>query len=238
MTTSPPPQSSSEHEDYARAWVPHGHFVVAGARQGLLNGLRFAVKDVFDVAGHPTGAGNPVWLATHPVPHTSSPIVTTLLADAATLESWRQVYVTASAYDGWQVHGKWISENQPDFGPAVASRWQSAAGISADAAAQAMQRRQDIARQISNFLGQDGVAIIPSAASVAPLLTATGAEVDQVRTRTFRITCIAGLAGLPQVSLPFSTDAGLPIGVSLLGPAGSDLALIRLATALWQHLQT
>src|SRR5450830_1260820 len=93
-------------------------------------------------------------------------------------------------------------------------------------------------RQVSNFLGQDGVAIIPSAASVAPLLTATGAEVDQIRMRTFRITCVAGLVGLPQVSLPFATDAGLPIGVSLLGPAGSDLALIRLATALWKRLQT
>jgi amidase len=41
---------------------------------------------------------------------------------------------------------------------------------------------------------------------------------------------VAGLAGLPQVSMPFTTPAGLPIGVSLLGPAGSDLALIGLAT--------
>ncbi|MFJ4655224.1 amidase family protein [Nocardia sp. NPDC088792] len=31
-------------------------------------GLRLAVKDVVDVAGMPTGAGNPRWLATHPIP--------------------------------------------------------------------------------------------------------------------------------------------------------------------------
>ena|SRR5450830_130901 len=395
------PQHNQAHADYARAWVPHGRFVIAGAPHGPLSGLRFAVKDVFDVAGHPTGAGNPAWLATHSLPQASSPIVASLLAAGATLvgktitdelaysihgdnvhygtplntrapdrvpggsssgsvaavaaglcdfalgtdtggstrvpasycgvwglrtthgllprtamvplqpsfdtatwfaqdagvfervgatllpgtahgfkralllndvlaqadtvfhekaeqvlcsfdgartrttlasadvlENWRQTYVTASAYEGWQVHGDWISNNRPDFGAAVAARWQIAAGISAEAAARAHERQADVARQVGNLLGQDGVAIIPSAASVAPLLTATGTEVDQVRMRTFRITCIAGLAGLPQVSLPFATDAGLPIGVSLLGPAGSDLALIRLATALWQRLQT
>ena len=50
--------------------------------------------------------------------------------------------------------------------------------------------------------------------------------------RTLRITCIAGLAGLPQVNIPMRGADGLPMGISLLGPAGSDLRLIRLATAL------
>ena len=53
-----------------------------------------------------------------------------------------------------------------------------------------------------------------------------------VRLRTMAITCIAGLAGLPQVSLPLTLPDGTVLGVSLLGPAGSDLALIRLAVQL------
>jgi amidase len=36
-----------------------------GAPDGPLRGLIFAVKDVFDIAGHRTGNGNPVWLETH-----------------------------------------------------------------------------------------------------------------------------------------------------------------------------
>ncbi|MCK7491706.1 MAG: amidase family protein [Comamonadaceae bacterium] len=39
----------------------------AGARtrqSGPLAGLTFAVKDLFDVAGYPTGGGNPLLLAT------------------------------------------------------------------------------------------------------------------------------------------------------------------------------
>jgi len=54
--------------DTVGAWVPHGRFTVPARAEGPLSGLHFAVKDVFDVAGHPTGAGNPVWLDSHPVP--------------------------------------------------------------------------------------------------------------------------------------------------------------------------
>src|SRR5206468_784189 len=54
--------------DIARAFVPHGHFRIEGAARGPLAGLTFVAKDLYDVAGHPTGAGNPTWLATHSVP--------------------------------------------------------------------------------------------------------------------------------------------------------------------------
>ena len=43
--------------DTVGAWVPHGRFTVPARAEGPLSGLHFAVKDVFDVAGHPTGAG-------------------------------------------------------------------------------------------------------------------------------------------------------------------------------------
>lgn len=46
-------------EDTVGAWVPHGRFVIEPASTGPLTSLTFAVKDVFDVAAHATGAGNP-----------------------------------------------------------------------------------------------------------------------------------------------------------------------------------
>ena len=71
--------------DTVGAWVPHGHFIVSPQNSGPLDGLRFAVKDLYDVAGHPTGAGNPDWLASHPVASATSPLVQTLLMNGATL---------------------------------------------------------------------------------------------------------------------------------------------------------
>ncbi|MGF6884248.1 amidase [Nocardia sp. GAS34] len=44
-------------------------------------GMRLAVKDVFDVAGMPTGAGNPRWLATHPIPQRDAAAVRALRAE-------------------------------------------------------------------------------------------------------------------------------------------------------------
>ena len=39
---------------------------LAGEPVGPLSGLTFAAKDIFDVAGHITGGGNPDWKATTP----------------------------------------------------------------------------------------------------------------------------------------------------------------------------
>ena len=61
--------------DIVGAWVPHGRFQIDPIAAGPLSGLTFAAKDLFDVAGHPTGAGNPTWLATHPVPTQHSAVI-------------------------------------------------------------------------------------------------------------------------------------------------------------------
>ncbi len=50
---------------------------------GPLAGLRFAVKDLIDVAGHRTGCGNPTWLETHAVAPVSAVCVEQLLAAGA-----------------------------------------------------------------------------------------------------------------------------------------------------------
>jgi amidase len=72
-------------DDTVGAWVPHGRFVRAGAPGGALVGLRFAAKDLFDVAGRITGAGNPTWLDTHGPARADSPLVAALSAAGATL---------------------------------------------------------------------------------------------------------------------------------------------------------
>ncbi|MEP5195165.1 MAG: amidase family protein, partial [Roseobacter sp.] len=43
---------------------------------------------------------------------------------------------------------------------------------------------------------------------------------------------LANVAGLPALTLPFGLSNGLPIGVQLMGPLGSDAALLRLGADL------
>jgi amidase len=66
-------------------WVAGPPVRVPGAATGPLAGLTFAAKDLFDVAGHPTGGGNPDWARTHPVPTRHAWAVQRLLDAGATL---------------------------------------------------------------------------------------------------------------------------------------------------------
>ncbi len=58
---------------------------IPGAPTGPLAGLTFAAKDLFDVAGHPTGGGNPDWTRQNPVPTRHAWAVQRLLDAGATL---------------------------------------------------------------------------------------------------------------------------------------------------------
>jgi amidase len=69
----------------ASPFVPGPEIRIAGASGGPLAGLTFAAKDLFDVAGHPTGGGNPDWARHHPVPTRHAWAVQRLLDAGATL---------------------------------------------------------------------------------------------------------------------------------------------------------
>jgi amidase len=58
-------------------------FTLSPTGDGPLNGLRFAVKDLIDVAGYRTGCGNPTWLETHPPAAVHAVCVEQLLAVGA-----------------------------------------------------------------------------------------------------------------------------------------------------------
>ena len=72
-------------DDTLNAFVPGSRCHVAGASEGSLAGLTFAVKDLIDIAGVPTGGGNPDWESAHPVPVRHAWIVQRLLAAGASV---------------------------------------------------------------------------------------------------------------------------------------------------------
>ena len=61
--------------DPAHAFVPYPPVAVTHAGAGALSGLCFGVKDLFDVAGFPTGAGNPLVLARSGIKSRTAPTV-------------------------------------------------------------------------------------------------------------------------------------------------------------------
>jgi amidase len=385
--------------DPVGAFVPHGRVIRAPRQPGPLSGLTVAVKDLFDWAGLPTGAGNPTWLATHPVPDRDATVLAALLDAGATLhgktvtdelaysvhgdnvhhgtpknaaaqgrvpggsssgsaaavaaglvdaalgtdtggsvrvpaaycglfglrttlglidrkgvvplapsfdtvgwltrspkvldalarvllpglepnrfwarvltlpeagaltddetrgalgmladriglvttplvgltdpygglEGLRRAYATVQGREAWRSHGGWITANSPVFGPAVAARFHVASEVTPGDADHARKVLVRFRADLHAALGTNGVLVLPSAAGPAPKVGEDEASVEDVRVRTLRLTCVAGLGGLPQLTLPFRGPDGLPRGVGLVGPAGSDRALVAWAVHL------
>ncbi len=71
--------------DPLNAFVAHGHVDIQRRTDGPLAGRTFALKDFFDIAGVPTAAGSPHWLASHDVPTRNAPVVDLLLDAGAHL---------------------------------------------------------------------------------------------------------------------------------------------------------
>lgn len=151
-------------------------------------------------------------------------------------EAWRETFRIVQGFEAWQAHGAWIETADPKFGPGVKERFALAATVTATEAVAARAQRREIRGMLIRRLGPDGVLCLPTSPAPAPRRDATEAAVESVRVRLLEFTCIAGLGGLPQVSIPAAEADGAPVGLSLVGPPGSDRALIDLAGRLWSAL--
>ena len=137
--------------------------------------------------------------------------------------------------EAWQVDGGFIQRFAPPLGPGVSQRFAWSAQVSDAQAASARAFRDRFRAHMAQLLGSNGVLLLPTMPDVAPLVSEPEAGLEDYRNRSIRLLCAAGLAGLPQLSLPLAQRAGAPLGISLLGPAGSDRSLIALAEQMAQH---
>jgi amidase len=72
--------------DEINAFAEGGNIEVQGSPSGPLSELSFVAKDLFDVAGFPTGGGNPDWARTHDIPSQHSWAVSKLLGAGASFK--------------------------------------------------------------------------------------------------------------------------------------------------------
>lgn len=78
-------QSRPKLDDPLGAFCVDTEAYLPGAPSGPLLGLSFAAKDIFDVAGHATGGGNPDWKATHKAADKTAWVIQTLVDAGATM---------------------------------------------------------------------------------------------------------------------------------------------------------
>lgn len=386
-------------DDKLGAFVDHGRIEVPPTAEGPLTGVTFALKDVFDLAGVPTAAGNPEWLATHPVPTKSTPAADRLLGAGARLvgkthtdelawslngenahygtpvnpaapgripggsssgsaaatagglvdfaigsdtggsvrlpasycgiygirtthgripldnavplaptydvlgwfarspelmvkvgnvlldrvraprapkrlliardlfallddkarnalqpavdrlvsfvgksedvdviggerDAWRNTFRVLQSEEAWAVQGEWISKVKPKFGPGVKERFAAAAVMDPAEIAAARPIRKSVIDKMNAMLADDAILVLPTVPGIAPLRATPDATLDVFRARAIELLCVAGHAGVPQLSMPVAKIDDCPIGLSIMGARDCDEDLLALAVEL------
>jgi len=139
---------------------------------------------------------------------------------------WRFRYLQGR--EAWLTDGPLIERFKPPLGPGVAERFEWSKNVTDEQFASGMAYRERFRAQLAALLGTDGVLVLPTLPDIAPLTSDDGATLESYRNRSIQLLCLAGLSGFPQVSMPLGQRLGAPLGLSLLGPAGSDRSLVHL----------
>lgn len=151
--------------------------------------------------------------------------VSVVLQDMDTMY-WQFRYV--QGHESWQTDGDFIRRFAPPLGPGVAQRFAWSAEVTDAQVAGGRAYRETFRAKLADLLGDDGVLLMPTMPDIAPLVKDGDQVLEDYRNRAIRLLCTAGLSGFPQLSLPLARREGAPLGLSLLGPAGSDRSLLRL----------
>ena len=163
------------------------------------------------------------------------PQVTEMAVAPAGFDEWREAFRIVQAKEVWETFGAFIAGARPKLGPGITERMESAATVTAQQADAARKIVASARAQLRALLPPGTVMALPTAPSIAPPINISGKEAESFRVRVMRLTCMAGLAGLPQMTLPVGTVSGCPAGLSLIGWPNGDEVLLDLAVALARH---
>ncbi|OBZ10117.1 amidase [Bacillus sp. FJAT-26390] len=143
------------------------------------------------------------------------------------LREWMNAFRTIQGLEIWREHQDWITREKPSFGPGIAERFAWASTLKLEESGAAYILREEIRIRMDELLGENTVIVAPTVPAIAPPLHMAGPEVERRRVQTLEMSCVAGLAGLPQVTVPIAGEQGYPIGLSFIAGRNQDIRLLE-----------
>lgn len=189
-------------------------------------------RDAFKVADEPVADVCHAFLA---LASRSLPAGEEVIAAPAGLDEWCEGFRVVQAREVWETFGEFVVREKPQLGPGIRERIAFAATVTADQAAAGRKAVETGWTHIRAMLPPGTIMVMPTSPAIAPKPDLDARSMDGFRLRVMRLTSLAGLGGLPQVTIPAGTVAGCPVGFSLLGWAGGDEALLDLACEIGRH---
>ncbi|MCH8280432.1 MAG: amidase [Chloroflexi bacterium] len=162
---------------------------------------------------------------------------TTERLSPAGLSGWPGQQQVLQGREAWETVRDWLDRTNPRFSFEVTERYVTSRAISDEEVQAAKTAKMEVVERMKDVLSGDTVVCLPTTASPAPPTGQRTSARNGIRQRNSSLCCIAGTTGGPQINLPLAQLDGLPVGLSLLGPPGSDEALIGLAREVAAAMQ-
>lgn len=148
--------------------------------------------------------------------------------DSSRLTELNNTFRTLQGREIVRTHSAWVDQHPDAFAPDIAARFQWACQLTEVEEAQAEALCQAWKAEIIAKL-ENAYLVIPTTPDLAPLRSASDADLADFRMKLLGLTALAGLAGLPQVHLPLVNVEGVPFGFSVIGKPNSDMQLLAFA---------
>ena len=133
----------------------------------------------------------------------------------------------------WATWGDFIETQRPCFGPGVKERFAFAHSMAEVDLAHEETMIEAVRDHIERLLCGGAILMLPTLAGPGPKRDADAQTLAMFRTSASLSFAIGGLAGVPWLTLPVGTIEGAPIGLSLVGAAGTDRRLVELGAKLY-----
>jgi aspartyl-tRNA(Asn)/glutamyl-tRNA(Gln) amidotransferase subunit A len=142
--------------------------------------------------------------------------------------------VTDIRLAGFIASARWLIDDLGDLRRTHADRISPELHFMLDYAEKQAPRPDVVARTkatLIDALADDAILLMPTAPQVA-------FPHGRPPTNQADFTCLASVAGLPALAIPAGEDEnGMPVGIQIVGPAGSETRLFALARTMVKHLK-
>ncbi|GAC1446103.1 MAG: amidase [Chloroflexota bacterium] len=150
------------------------------------------------------------------------------------LEAWYQAFHVLQWAEIWSTLGTWVESTNPPLGPRTQHNFALVRNLDRSSVQRAIENRERLYRALHNVLGPTDVLCMPTAPALAPLKGSLpiGRTTGGYYPRTVSFISIAGVARLPQITMPVASADGVPVGLSVLARHGEDAFLLDVMNEL------
>lgn len=159
-----------------------------------------------------------------------------IVGEKTNLSFWQtNIFAAIQCVEIWNAVGAWIEAYQPELGARVQDAMDYFKQLDRSTLNEAMRLRERMFTKVSQFTKPGDLFCFPTVAMVAPIKR----ELNNVEkcmdyyNRTMSITSFAGIARLPEISIPLMNVKNIPLGLSFAAAHRQDEFLLTAVKKLF-----